>query len=256
MQLQAAQRDMCAVPPPFAQKLETAIDLARTHMVEARRSVGALRPNVGDGEEISHGPQAAHRAWRSGRPRCRSRSTWSELPRLGDAVEREIVGIAQEALTNAVRHSRARRITVSASTVRSIGLRLSVADDGRGFAPRSSTRRLRHDQHAGARRTDRRVTDDRHRARGGHRSRARLGSVVAADCRSMLPAEVTTLAPATKATVLLVDDHALLRTGVANIINQEPDLAGRRRGGQRRRRRSPLSSGTIPTSRCSTCGCR
>lgn len=28
----------------------------------------------------------------------------------------------------------------------------------------------------------------------------------------------------TKARVLLVDDHALLRTGVANIINQEPDL--------------------------------
>src|ERR1700755_1668193 len=32
-------------------------------------------------------------------------------------------------------------------------------------------------------------------------------------------------AEATKrARVLLVDDHALLRTGVANIINQEPDL--------------------------------
>ena len=27
-----------------------------------------------------------------------------------------------------------------------------------------------------------------------------------------------------KASVLLVDDHALLRTGVANIINQESDL--------------------------------
>ena len=40
----------------------------------------------------------------------------------------------------------------------------------------------------------------------------------------MLPAEAAALAPATKATVLLVDDHALLRTGVANIINQEPDL--------------------------------
>ena len=40
----------------------------------------------------------------------------------------------------------------------------------------------------------------------------------------MLPVEETTIAPATKATVLLVDDHALLRTGVANIINQEPDL--------------------------------
>ena len=32
------------------------------------------------------------------------------------------------------------------------------------------------------------------------------------------------MAPATRASVLLVDDHALLRTGVANIINQESDL--------------------------------
>ena len=56
-----------------------------------------------------------------------------ELPRLGDVVEREIIGIAQEALTNAVRHSRAQRITVSAATVRSIGVRLSIADDGRGI---------------------------------------------------------------------------------------------------------------------------
>jgi len=38
-----------------------------------------------------------------------------------------------------------------------------------------------------------------------------------------LPAEADT-AGAGKARVLLVDDHALLRTGVANIINQERDL--------------------------------
>jgi NarL family two-component system sensor histidine kinase LiaS len=57
-----------------------------------------------------------------------------ELPRLGDLVEREIIGIAQEALSNAVRHSRAQRITFSAATVRSIGVRLSIADDGAGIA--------------------------------------------------------------------------------------------------------------------------
>ena len=57
-----------------------------------------------------------------------------ELPRFGDGVEREIVAIAQEALTNAVRHSRARKITVRASTAQSVGFRLSVADDGRGIA--------------------------------------------------------------------------------------------------------------------------
>jgi DNA-binding NarL/FixJ family response regulator len=39
----------------------------------------------------------------------------------------------------------------------------------------------------------------------------------------MLPADATA-ATAIRASVLVVDDHALLRTGVANIINQEPDL--------------------------------
>src|SRR6266568_2403127 len=39
----------------------------------------------------------------------------------------------------------------------------------------------------------------------------------------MLPADTVVAVPG-QARVLLVDDHALLRTGVANIINQEPDL--------------------------------
>ena len=43
----------------------------------------------------------------------------------------------------------------------------------------------------------------------------------------MLPSDAAVAIPAaaaSRATVLLVDDHALLRTGVANIINQEADL--------------------------------
>jgi two-component system NarL family response regulator len=39
----------------------------------------------------------------------------------------------------------------------------------------------------------------------------------------MLPADATAQTDG-RARVLVVDDHALLRTGVANIINQEPDL--------------------------------
>src|SRR5690348_10328464 len=39
----------------------------------------------------------------------------------------------------------------------------------------------------------------------------------------MSPAEAASGAPG-PARVLLVEDHALLRTGVANLINQEPDL--------------------------------
>ncbi len=41
----------------------------------------------------------------------------------------------------------------------------------------------------------------------------------------MLPSEAAApAAAAAKSTVMLVDDHALIRMGVANIINQEPDL--------------------------------
>src|SRR6476646_10845117 len=53
MQLQAAQRESGNLPGPVATNIETAIDLARSHLTEARRSVGALRPNVGTGEDMA-----------------------------------------------------------------------------------------------------------------------------------------------------------------------------------------------------------
>ena len=60
----------------------------------------------------------------------------------GDGVEREILGIAQEALTNAVRHSRARRITMHASTVRASACgcrsRTTAAASARTVSPGSA----------------------------------------------------------------------------------------------------------------------
>jgi signal transduction histidine kinase len=134
MQLQAAQRAAGGTLPPLvASTLDTAVELARTHLTEARRSVGSLRPNVGPGEDVATAlRRLADLSQRTaGVP---IDVVLDELPRFGDGVEREILGIAQEALTNAVRHARARRITIRASTVPSLGLRLSVADDGRGIA--------------------------------------------------------------------------------------------------------------------------
>ena len=132
MQLQAAQREGALLPPSVARSIDTAIDLARTHMVEARRSVGALRPNVTNSEDLSKAiTRVAELAQKTSDVPIDVQL--DELPRFGDGVEREVIGIAQEALTNAVRHARARRITIRASTVNSLGLRLSIADDGRGI---------------------------------------------------------------------------------------------------------------------------
>jgi signal transduction histidine kinase len=138
MQLQGAQRDAANVSPAVASSINVAVDLARTHLTEARRSVGALRPTVTSDEDIA----AALKRLTA----LNQRTTTvpidlvvDELPRVGDGVEREIVAIAQEALTNAVKHSRAKRITIRASAVESVGLRLSVADDGRGIPRETST---------------------------------------------------------------------------------------------------------------------
>jgi signal transduction histidine kinase len=133
MQLQGAQREAGNLPPAVASSIDVAVDLARTHLTEARRSVGSLRPNVENGEDVA----AALKRLTDLNQRTTSVPidlVVEELPRFGDGVEREIMAIAQEALTNAVRHSRAQRITVRASTVQSVGLRLSVSDDGRGIA--------------------------------------------------------------------------------------------------------------------------
>ena len=135
MQLQAAQRGgVSSLPADGARSLETAIDLARTHLIEARRSVAALRPSAaaGDREDV---PTALRRmadlAQRTGDVPIEL--AVEDVPAFDAGVEREIIGIAQEALTNAVRHARARRIVVRAGAVRGVGFRLSVADDGRGI---------------------------------------------------------------------------------------------------------------------------
>jgi signal transduction histidine kinase len=134
MQLQAAQRGgVSALPQGAARSLETAIDLARTHLIEARRSVAALRPHSAAREDV---PTALGRmvdlAQRTGDVPIEL--AIDELPPFDAGVEPEIIGIAQEALTNAVRHARARKIVVRAGAVRGVGFRLSIADDGRGIS--------------------------------------------------------------------------------------------------------------------------
>src|SRR4030095_468980 len=105
MQLQAAQREAgAALSPAVAASIDTAVVLARTHLSEARRSVGALRPNVGAGEDRA---AALKRLADMGQRTANTPIDLvvDELARPGDAGGRGIIGIQQEALTNAGAHS-------------------------------------------------------------------------------------------------------------------------------------------------------
>jgi len=133
MQLQSTQRTASSLPKAVASSIDNAIDLARTHMIEARRSVCTLRPqSMESGDFSSVLTRTVELARRT--TDVPIDLAIEELPGLGAGVERELAGIAQEAITNAVRHARARHIVVRASASRGIGFRLSVADDGRGIA--------------------------------------------------------------------------------------------------------------------------
>ena len=133
MQLQSTQRIASSLPKSVASSIENAIDLARANMIEARRSVCTLRPQEmqsGDfGAVLERVVDLARRT-----TDVPIELVIEEMPGLGAGVERELVTIAQEALANAVRHAKARRIVVRASASRGVGFRLSVADDGRGIA--------------------------------------------------------------------------------------------------------------------------
>jgi signal transduction histidine kinase len=132
MQLQSVQRAAPSLPAAAAASLESAVELARTHMIDARRSVCALRPqDAGEGDLAALLTRIADLARRT--TDLPVDLALDALPPVPAAIAHEIATIAQEALTNAIRHARARRIRVTAHAQRGVALFLSVADDGRGM---------------------------------------------------------------------------------------------------------------------------
>ena len=125
--------------------------------------------------------------------------------RLPAEVETALYRIVQESLTNIVKHSRARNVSVV--LIRKPGAVAAVIeDDGQGFDPAFGARgRLRSRGDAGARRPARRPASDRV-GRGGRGDARRGGS------------------PGMSVRVLIVDDHAVFRAGLKLLIDAEDDL--------------------------------
>ena len=150
MQLNAAEQRL----PPGSEALgyiETARGLAQESLDQARRSVSALRMGVLANSTLLEAiEQIGGRWWES--PRLSSRRG-SKAPRILSAEPREanLLRIAQEVLTNAVRHSGADRISrpagLSARDRRCSKSRIMVAvwatSAGRGFGVEGIQERVR-----------------------------------------------------------------------------------------------------------------
>lgn len=134
-QLQAAERSQGTTAERSGEHVHRALDLARSSLAEARRSVRALAPADLEHSRLPDALRAMATRWaRDGEVRAQVEVTGEEMP-LSPAIEESLFRVAQEALRNVAKHADASRVGVTLSYAGTEVL-LDVRDDGRGFDAR------------------------------------------------------------------------------------------------------------------------
>jgi signal transduction histidine kinase len=113
---------------------EGCIDLARQALSRVRKLSRLLRPPVLDDLGLAAALNWLARQTREHTGLDVAVTTPTALPRLEPDMETLMYRIAQEALTNAVKHAGARRVTLGLERAGN-ELELRIRDDGAGFAP-------------------------------------------------------------------------------------------------------------------------
>ncbi|HET6951534.1 MAG TPA: GAF domain-containing sensor histidine kinase [Acidimicrobiales bacterium] len=134
---ETAARLLATDPAAAADPLATVRDLAARVVGELRTTVEGLRP--ADLERDGLAAALATQLTVAGRAHdLPVVLDVGDLPDLGPDAEHQILRIAQEAVTNALRHARAARVDVTVGVEATGGpteVVLRVVDDGRGFDP-------------------------------------------------------------------------------------------------------------------------
>ncbi|MCM3886419.1 sensor histidine kinase [Frankia sp. R82] len=134
-QLEAARRaEDAGEPGERSRHLELADSLARANLVEARRSVRALRPERLDRAGLAEALTALAGDWTRRTAIPAHVVTTGAPTRTSTEIETAVYRIAQEALANVANHAQASRVQLTLSYVDDTVL-LDVADDGAGFRP-------------------------------------------------------------------------------------------------------------------------
>mgnify|MGYP002737724197 FL=1 len=132
MQLECVRNQLAVSPDLAREHLETARELVRDSMREARRTIWNLRPlALGEANLASALQKYAQELTRDTAITCLQQIEGTPRP-LPREHENALLRIGQESLTNAVRHANPRRIEVRIR----FGdgwVTLVVKDDGRGF---------------------------------------------------------------------------------------------------------------------------
>lgn len=121
--------------PEIARELlELTRNMSRRSLAEARRSVWDLRSHLLENSNLVTALSEVAKTLAASAPCQIVVSTSGPQRKLPAALENNLLRLAQEALTNALKHARARTITLQLAYTPG-GVRLEIADDGVGFDP-------------------------------------------------------------------------------------------------------------------------
>ena len=132
VQLEIVARTMASAPDAARKHLDRARALVRSSVAEARRYVWDLRSQSLDERDLPAALAEMTRRLTAESGVQTQFSVGGTFRPLAPQVENNLLRIGQEAVNNAVRHARARVITVSLE-FGAREVRLEVKDDGRGF---------------------------------------------------------------------------------------------------------------------------
>ena len=115
-----------------AKHLDLARKMVRHSLTEARRSVMDLRDSALEGQELPAALSEAARQWTAGSPVRVQVDVSGDGRKLPEEMEQNLLRIAQEAVTNTVKHAGAREVQIRLA-LQPKQLSMVVADDGKGF---------------------------------------------------------------------------------------------------------------------------
>lgn len=139
MQLEAVSAKMGGGGEAAREHLNQARLLVRSSLAEARRSVRDLRSEWLDGGDLADALSGMARQLTAGADVRVEVSVTGTSRHLPEPVEKTLLRVGQEALTNAVRHASPASVRVRLD-YEEARVRLEVCDDGRGFPSEASGR--------------------------------------------------------------------------------------------------------------------
>ena len=132
LQLQAVEKAMPDAPDKASRHLARAKSMVSHSLVEARRTVWDLRSQALETKDLATAFSETARQMTEGTDVATEVRVSGEIRKLSSRIENNALRIAQEALTNAIRHAEPKHVVIELE-FEAATLQLRVKDDGRGF---------------------------------------------------------------------------------------------------------------------------